>query len=142
VQPDGIPVLVHELDSIDAVRSPGRAANLVHQLQQHSGIDLRREPMGMRHPEMQYHESLEGQPHEYCDAEQPVIVRYCKQRLNAGDLPDANAQRSFMLANLGDTIRLDRVLDAHSDAMLIYVEEKQLLEGCALIQRQLTFDID
>ena len=93
MQPDSVPVLVYELDAIHAVRAPRRAADLMHQLEQHSGIDLRRQPMGVLHAEMQYDESLQSQAHEYRDAE-----TFARKALGL-DPPNSYAQQALQFAS-------------------------------------------
>ena len=95
----------------------------MHQLKQHSSIDPRCQPIGMLDAEMQDDESLQGQAHEYRDAEQPMLVRHGEQRLHAFDVAHANRQSPFVLADLGHAVGLDGLLNAYSDAVLIDVEK-------------------
>ena len=56
-----------------------------------------------------------------------------EQGLHAGDIADADAQAAILLIDFGHPVGIDRLLNAHSNTMLIDVEEKQLFEGWSLL---------
>ena len=64
-----------------------------------------------------------------------MLVRNREQCLHSLDVADADGQLAFVLADLGYTIGLDGLLYAEPDAVLIHIEEQQLFESSALIER-------
>ena len=63
-----------------------------------------------------------------------------KQRLHPVDVADPDAQAALLLVDLRDAIGVDRLLDARPDTVLIDVEEQQLFECRALLDRQFARD--
>ncbi len=128
VQPHGVAILVDELDAVDAPRAPRRAANLVHQLEKHPGIDFRGCGQARLDAEMQHHESLVRPTHEHRDAQWPAGVRYREQRLNPFDVADADAQAALVLKDLRYPIGLNGLLNSKAYSMLVDIEKEQLFE--------------
>ena len=128
-------LLVDQLDAIDSVRTACGAAYLMHQLEQNPGVQLGCDGIRLLYAQMQHHETLARQPHEHRDAERPAGIGYREQGLDSFDVPDADGQTAVVLMDLGNAVSLDGLLDPEAHAMLVDVEEQELFQRGALVDR-------
>ena len=61
---------------------------------------------------------------------------YREQGLHSGDIPDADTQATVLFVDLRHSIGFYGLLDADAHPMLVDVEEQQLLQRGALVDRQ------
>src|ERR1017187_5786597 len=132
VQAQGVALLVDKFDAGYAPSASRGAPYLMHQLEQHRYIDLRRRAQPRYDAQMQHHETVSGQAYEYGNAEWSTVVRHCKERLHTFDIPNADAQSAILLVDLRYAVSFDGLLNPYAHPMLIDVEEEQLLQGSAL----------
>ncbi len=114
----------------------------MHQAQQHAGVEIRSRALLRLDPQVQHQKSLVRQPHEDCNAERAADARYGEQRLHPFDVADAHLESARLFVDLRHAVGLDRLLDTQTYPMLVHIEEQQLLERCALFDRQLALDTD
>lgn len=132
VQTHGMANLVDQFYAIDSPRAARRAANLVHQLEQHAGALVRGQAQARINSKMQNGEALLRRTNENGDAHGPALVGNCIKGLNPVDVAYADPQTAVLLKDFRHSIGVDGLLDADSYAMLVDVEKQQLLQGWTL----------
>ncbi len=129
MQAHGVAVLVNQFDAIDAAGTARGASDLMHEFEQHTGIGIRRSGAKLRfYAEMQYGEAFVRGTHENGHAQRSAEIRYREQSLHPGNVADANAQSAVLFINLRHPISFYGLLDANTDAVLVDIEEQQLLQ--------------
>ena len=91
---------------------------------------------------MQDREAFMRRAHENGNPDRPAFVGNGEQGLDSGDLADAYAQAAVLLIDLGYSIGVYGLLNAHPYAMLVYVEKQQLLQRGTLLNGQFRCDSD
>jgi len=91
---------------------------------------------------MQDREAFMCRAHENGNPDRPALVGNGEQGLDSRDVADAYAQAAVLLIDLGHSVCVYGLLNAHPYAMLVYVEKQQLLEGRTLLNGQFRCDTD
>src|SRR5258708_2126114 len=128
VQAHGVAILVDQFDAVDAVRAARGTADLVHEFEQHPGVHLRSCAEAWLNPEMQHGEAFMRRAHENGNAQRSSQVGYREQRLHSRNVAHTDPQAAVMLIDFRHSIGLYRLLDPDAHAMLVDVEEQQLLQ--------------
>jgi hypothetical protein len=135
VQTHGVAILVYQLDAVDAVRAARCAADFVHELEEHPGVEVRGKAQARLYPEVQHGKTLMGGTNENGHTQRPAEIRYREQGLHAGDVSHADMQSAVLLVDFRHSVGIYGLLDPDSDTMLIDVEEQQLFQRGALVYR-------
>ena len=104
----------------------------MHELEQHTGAQVGSHTEARIDPEMQHSESLVGRTDKNCDPDGPALIGNGKQGLHAGNIANPDPQAAVLFIDLRYAVGIDRLLDAVSYTMLVYIEKKQLLQGWTL----------
>jgi hypothetical protein len=140
VQSHAVADLVDQFDTVNATRAAGSAADFMHQFEQYAGIHIRACTQPRIHAQMQNCEALMGGTHENGKTHRPAFLRDREKGLNALYLTHPYAQTAVLLIDLRHAIGVYGLLNPDADTMLINVEEKELLQGGALLNGQFRRD--
>jgi len=135
VQAYGVAILIDQFDAIDSLRAARGAADFVHELEEHPGVEVRGEAQARLDPEVQHGKTLMGGTNENGHTQRPAEIRYGEQGLNAGDVSHADTQTTVLLVDFRHSVGIYGLLDPDSDTVLIDVEEQQLFQRGALVYR-------
>ncbi len=91
--------------------------------------------MRVLHAEMQHDEALAREAHEDGNAQRSTRIGNREQGLDSFDVPDADGQTPLLFVDRGYPIGLDGFLDPEAHPMLVDVEEQELFQRRALIDR-------
>ena len=134
------PVLVHQLDAVDAPGASRGVSDLMHQPHQYQRICFFSGAIIRLDAKVQHDDPVAREPHKHGDAARPPVRRHCEQTLEPFDRADANPEHAAALADLRHAVDINRLEDAAANAVLILIEEQQLLQGAALVRRELRRD--
>jgi len=135
VQAYGVAILIDQFDAIDSVRAARGAADFVHELEEHPGVEVRGEAQARLDPEVQHSKTLMGGTNENGHTQRSAEIRDGEQGLHAGDVSHADTQTTVLLVDFRHSIGIYGLLDPDSDTVLIDVEEQQLFQRGALVYR-------
>src|SRR6202790_4173155 len=109
VQAPRVATLVDQFDLMNPARTPRRAADLMHQPEEHGRVDVQRPgPAETRFDaQMQHHEAFVGQSYEHRDTQRPTGFGHGEQRLYTFDVAHSDAQTPVLLVNLRDPVGRD-----------------------------------
>jgi hypothetical protein len=135
-QSNGVRIFVWKFDASYPMGPARGATDFIHEFEQHAGIHLGRRSPSRLDAKMQHRKTLMRRAHEDGDADRPPSIRDREEGLHACNVAHPHPQPALLFKDLGYSISVYGVLNTHPYAMLVYVEEQQLLQGRPLLRGQ------